>query len=545
MTLTVTKRLGLGFFALVALTLICQLLASYFIGTMKDDMYEIVEVNARQQAKAVDLLDDTQEIRVLYRQTLLDTTPEARAKTQASFNEARKRLLQNTQELEKLFSNPSYPPEPQEKDTFAKIKSAQGTALAAVEKVLELANAGRLDEARQVITAQALPAMSELTAAQRKLADIEDALNQAKVKETNQRVSTIQLEMLILTLASIAIGGGLAWIISRSVTHPLRQLQGFVQEVSSDYDFTRRMPVSSDDEIGQTLKAINGLLDTLQASFRQVLDVVSQVTTSVEHLSGTSREMSSISHSVSESSSSMAAGVEQVTVSISHVAERSDECDRTAREAGRLATAGGEVIESTITSINEIATRVRAAAEQIDELKGRTESIGAVVNVIKDIADQTNLLALNAAIEAARAGEQGRGFAVVADEVRKLAERTASSTQEIIETINAIQSGANATVSAMGQTVHDVDTGVTQAQKASVAIQDIRASADRVVEQVSDISTAMREQSSASSLMAQQVERVAQMSEESSETATKTADEGKRLHELSQSLDQAIRRYRV
>ena len=545
MTLTVTKRLGLGFFALVALTLICQLLASYFIATMKDDMYEIVEVNARQQAKAVDLLDDTQEIRVLYRQTLLDTTPEARAKTQASFNEARKRLLQNTQELEKLFSNPSYPPEPQEKDTFAKIKSAQGTALAAVEKVLELANAGRLDEARQVITTQALPAMSELTEAQRKLADIEDALNQAKVKETNQRVSTIQLEMLILTLASIAIGGGLAWIISRSVTHPLRQLQGFVQEVSSDYDFTRRMPVSSDDEIGQTLKAINGLLDTLQASFRQVLDVVSQVTTSVEHLSGASREMSSISHSVSESSSSMAAGVEQVTVSISHVAERSDECDRTAREAGRLATAGGEVIESTITSINEIATRVRAAAEQIDELKGRTESIGAVVNVIKDIADQTNLLALNAAIEAARAGEQGRGFAVVADEVRKLAERTASSTQEIIETINAIQSGANATVSAMGQTVHDVDTGVTQAQKASVAIQDIRASADRVVEQVSDISTAMREQSSASSLMAQQVERVAQMSEESSETATKTADEGKRLHELSQSLDQAIRRYRV
>ena len=383
------------------------------------------------------------------------------------------------------------------------------------------------------------------TEAQRKLADIEDALNQAKVKETNQRVSTIQLEMLILTLASIAIGGGLAWIISRSVTHPLRQLQGFVQEVSSDYDFTRRMPVSSDDEIGQTLKAINGLLDTLQASFRQVLDVVSQVTTSVEHLSGASREMSSISHSVSESSSSMAAGVEQVTVSISHVAERSDECDRTAREAGRLATAGGEVIESTITSINEIATRVRAAAEQIDELKGRTESIGAVVNVIKDIADQTNLLALNAAIEAARAGEQGRGFAVVADEVRKLAERTASSTQEIIETINAIQSGANATVSAMGQTVHDVDTGVTQAQKASVAIQDIRASADRVVEQVSDISTAMREQSSASSLMAQQVERVAQMSEESSETATKTADEGRRLHELSQSLDQAIRRYRV
>ena len=153
MTLTVTKRLSLGFTALVALTLLCQMLASYFIGQMKDDMYEIVEVNARQQSKAVDLLDDTQEIRVLYRQTLLDTNPEARAKTQAAFNEARKRLLQNTQELEKLFSDPNYPPALEEKETLAKIKSTQGTALAAVEKVLELANAGRLDDARQHITA--------------------------------------------------------------------------------------------------------------------------------------------------------------------------------------------------------------------------------------------------------------------------------------------------------------------------------------------------------------------------------------------------------
>ena len=544
MSLSVTKRLSLGFFTLVAFTVICQLLASFFISQMEKDFYEITEINARLQIKAAETLDVNQEIRILYRQIVLDP-PATRTRTQTAYNTAKTDLLRQIKELEPFFSNPEFPPTQEEKDAFARIKSMHIDALAAADKVVALALADQLEGARLVITNEASPQMSKLNEQLREIVHIENRLSAKKVEQTQANIALIQKEMLAVIVIAVLVGSVLAWIISRSVTHPLRQLQGFVQEVSSDYDFTRRMPVSSDDEIGQTLKAINGLLDTLQASFRQVLDVVSQVTTSVEHLSGASREMSSISHSVSESSSSMAAGVEQVTVSISHVAERSDECDRTAREAGRLATAGGEVIESTITSINEIATRVRAAAEQIDELKGRTESIGAVVNVIKDIADQTNLLALNAAIEAARAGEQGRGFAVVADEVRKLAERTASSTQEIIETINAIQSGANATVSAMGQTVHDVDTGVTQAQKASVAIQDIRASADRVVEQVSDISTAMREQSSASSLMAQQVERVAQMSEESSETATKTADEGKRLHELSQSLDQAIRRYRV
>ena len=544
MSLSVTKRLSLGFFTLVAFTVICQLLASFFISQMEKDFYEITEINARLQIKAAETLDVNQEIRILYRQIVLDP-PATRTRTQTAYNTAKTDLLRQIKELEPFFSNPEFPPTQEEKDAFARIKSMHIDALAAADKVVALALADQLEGARLVITNEASPQMSKLNEQLREIVHIENRLSAKKVERTQANIALIQKEMLVVIVIAVLVGSVLAWIISRSVTHPLRQLQGFVQEVSSDYDFTRRMPVSSDDEIGQTLKAINGLLDTLQASFRQVLDVVSQVTTSVEHLSGASREMSSISHSVSESSSSMAAGVEQVTVSISHVAERSDECDRTAREAGRLATAGGEVIESTITSINEIATRVRAAAEQIDELKGRTESIGAVVNVIKDIADQTNLLALNAAIEAARAGEQGRGFAVVADEVRKLAERTASSTQEIIETINAIQSGANATVSAMGQTVHDVDTGVTQAQKASVAIQDIRASADRVVEQVSDISTAMREQSSASSLMAQQVERVAQMSEESSETAAKTADEGKRLHELSQSLDQAIRRYRV
>ena len=544
MSLSVTKRLSLGFFTLVAFTVICQLLASFFISQMEKDFYEITEINARLQIKAAETLDVNQEIRILYRQIVLDP-PATRTRTQTAYNTAKTDLLRQIKELEPFFSNPEFPPTQEEKNAFARIKSMHIDALEAADKVVALALADQLEGARLVITNAASPQMSKLNEQLREIVHIENRLSAKKVEQTQANIALIQKEMLVVIVIAVLVGSVLAWIISRSVTHPLRQLQGFVQEVSSDYDFTRRMPVSSDDEIGQTLKAINGLLDTLQASFRQVLDVVSQVTTSVEHLSGASREMSSISHSVSESSSSMAAGVEQVTVSISHVAERSDECDRTAREAGRLATAGGEVIESTITSINEIATRVRAAAEQIDELKGRTESIGAVVNVIKDIADQTNLLALNAAIEAARAGEQGRGFAVVADEVRKLAERTASSTQEIIETINAIQSGANATVSAMGQTVHDVDTGVTQAQKASVAIQDIRASADRVVEQVSDISTAMREQSSASSLMAQQVERVAQMSEESSETAAKTADEGKRLHELSQSLDQAIRRYRV
>ena len=542
MRLTVGRRLALGFTASTLLTAIAILLAGSAFTLIAKDFDEIARGNLNQIEKVDALNNLVSEIRILTRQAYIEPEPAHLNETKARYNALKTAFTPQLQALETAIRDPSHPPSAEELRALDEAKAAVAPAFTASDAVFTALAAGRRDEAlTNIKSGQQAKLVREL----KDLADIQSQLAQSKVKSVEAEVARLRIQQGALLVSAIVLSTLIAFFITRGIARPLRELQNFVAEVGTQLDFTRRMPVSSDDEIGQTLKAINGLLDTLQASFRQVLDVVSQVTASVDHLSGASREMSSISHSVSESSASMAAGVEQVTVSIGHVAERSDECDRTAREAGRQATAGGEVIDSTIASINEIATRVRSAAEQIDQLKGRTESIGAVVNVIKDIADQTNLLALNAAIEAARAGEQGRGFAVVADEVRKLAERTASSTQEIIETINAIQSGANATVNAMGQTVHDVDTGVAQAQRASVAIQDIRASADRVVEQVSDISSAMREQSSASSLMAQQVERVAQMSEESSETATKTADEGRHLLELSQSLDQAIRRYRV
>ena len=545
MKLTVAKRLALGFASLIVITAVCELLAGYFVKQLQSDLYEVVEVNTRQLVKAAELVDSVQEIRIQYRQIVLETAPEARAKIQTSYLGAKKKLTDDIAALDKLFSDPKYPPLPQESAALKKIHDTLPGALSAADKVIESAIGGHDAEARSAVSSSASPLMSQLNTHLRELSKIEQQLNDDKVKAVNERISFIEFSLGALVIGAILIGSILAYFITRSITVPLNELQTFMHNVGTNYDFTRRLEVNRDDEIGRTLKALNGLLDVLQNSFQQLATVGRSVTTSVDQLSATSRSMSQISNDVSESSSGMAAGIEQVTVSIGHVADRAEECDRTAREAGRLATAGGDVIENTIGSINQIAGQVRNSAEQIDQLKTRTESIGAVVNVIKDIADQTNLLALNAAIEAARAGELGRGFAVVADEVRKLAERTATSTHEIIATVSAIQSEAGSTVAAMEQTVRDVDIGVGEAQKASIAIRDIRHSADQVVEQVSDISNAMREQSSASSSMARQVERVAQMSEESSGAAARTAEEGDRLRQLSQDLDQAINRYRV
>ncbi|WP_156455185.1 methyl-accepting chemotaxis protein [Janthinobacterium sp. B9-8] len=379
--------------------------------------------------------------------------------------------------------------------------------------------------------------------------DIAKAHNRDYSKEASSDVKA-QISNAITT--SLTVGGALLLLafvlgvwITQGIKKPLQDLRLFLVNLGTNYDFTQRMKVIGNDEIAESLNALNGLLDTLQGSLQQLHRIGRDVTGTASELSLSSHELSSASQHVSGAASSMAAGVEEVTVSIGLVADRTNECDRTAREAGKMAASGGDVIESTIQSIQQIAADVRVSAEQIESLKERTASINSVVNVIKDIADQTNLLALNAAIEAARAGELGRGFAVVADEVRKLAERTSLSTREIISTVSAIQSEANATVLSMQHAVKQVEHGVQCAQAASTAIASIRQNADQVVVQVSEISDSMREQSSASHMMAQQVERVAQMSEESSSVAQNTANEGARLRQLSSELDAAIAYYRV
>jgi methyl-accepting chemotaxis protein len=215
------------------------------------------------------------------------------------------------------------------------------------------------------------------------------------------------------------------------------------------------------------------------------------------------------------------------------------------RRSGEIASEGQAVIQDTVSEINGIAERVRDASEQIDQLARESANIGAVVNVIKEVADQTNLLALNAAIEAARAGEQGRGFAVVADEVRKLAERTSQSTQEIGALISTIQQGAEAAVSRMREVVGRVGQGVEKAGLAGGAIQQIRDGSGRVVDMVEDISLAIREQSTASLNISQQVERIAQMSEEASDAAGHTADAASQLQGLAKQMQVAVARYRV
>lgn len=354
-----------------------------------------------------------------------------------------------------------------------------------------------------------------------------------------------RMHTLIVIVLSILTIGSLGFFLLRNIKTSLNGIQSMVNRIESDLDFTVRVTVSNQDEIGQTTSALNRLLDKLQSNLKSIAAGAQSVASAAGLMSTTSTQVATASHQQSEAASSMAATVEEMTVSINHVGDRAQEANRISSESGQLATSGEKVIGQTVSDIRDIAVTVNEAAELIHGLEQHSQQIANVVAVIKEVADQTNLLALNAAIEAARAGEQGRGFAVVADEVRKLAERTAISTQEIARTIDTMRGSAGSAVISMQGVVSKVAHGVERAQEADAAIRQLGEGSRNAVGMVEEITAAIREQGSATNNIAAQVERIAQMSEESSAAAGNSAQTARDLDRLATDMQRIVSSYRL
>jgi methyl-accepting chemotaxis protein len=339
------------------------------------------------------------------------------------------------------------------------------------------------------------------------------------------------IAVLISVISSVAIGRGIVNRLHHAVSSANAVAGG---------DLFQKIETSGRDEISVLMRALASMQAKLVEIIRCIQDNSQDVAASAEQIAASSGQLAHASNEQSNAATTMAAIIEELTVSINHVSSNARDAQVLTRESGALSDHGSNVIRSTVTDILEIAETVRLAASRMNELGGHADRISSIVNVIKDIADQTNLLALNAAIEAARAGEQGRGFAVVADEVRKLAERTSQSTREISEMISHIQIGSQETLGTMQQSVSRVENGVNTANQAGEAIVQIRNSSVRVVDMVSDISTSLQEQSVASNSVAGNVERMAQMSEENNRAIADTSKAAQQLKGLAQSLQKSV-----
>ncbi|MFN4340571.1 MAG: methyl-accepting chemotaxis protein [Azonexus sp.] len=339
--------------------------------------------------------------------------------------------------------------------------------------------------------------------------------------------------------------GIIGTLIGRSVTQQLggepTTVVGIMQRVA-DGDLT----VSAGQvKEGSLLHALDGMTAALRRIVSEINRDANILVDNAQHIATASDEVAKAAEHQSDATSAMAAAIEELTVSSNHISDSARETSADSRQAMQLSTQGTERVSQAAQAIQQVSTTVSSVADRIRTLESRAEQISSIANVIKDIAGQTNLLALNAAIEAARAGEQGRGFAVVADEVRKLAERTSSATTEIEQMIVAIQADTGGAVEAMNAALPEVEQGVQLAESATESLRAIEAGAHRTLERVGEVADATQEQSAASTSIAQRVEQIANMVEETTATIRGTTETAHQLEEIANNLKGLIGRFRV
>ncbi|HEY3327715.1 MAG TPA: methyl-accepting chemotaxis protein [Novimethylophilus sp.] len=371
------------------------------------------------------------------------------------------------------------------------------------------------------------------------LPNMEQLMQQRIVKAKQRLIIDVGFSLVILAvLAYLALAAYSAVIanLRRMTDGAHRMAQG---------DLTIRLRLQCEDEIREVADSMDTMADAFSRLLRNAQQNATSVYQAANRLSQASVQITRSSHRQSEAATSMAAAVEEMTASVDHISQNAAEANALSGRAGQLSAEGGVLVGSVVTEMHRIADSVTDSARVIEELGNQSEQISTIVGTIKAIADQTNLLALNAAIEAARAGEQGRGFAVVADEVRKLAERTSTSTQEISAMIVAIQEGAVRAVESMKNGVDRVEDGVTMTARTGEAMTQIEQEARKVVGMVSEISDALRQQSAASMDIAQNVEKIAQMAETNSQAVADNAMTASALERLAAELEAEIGRFRA
>lgn len=405
----------------------------------------------------------------------------------------------------------------------------------------------------------------------------------ASLKNVEASSSTATTNTLMITIAMLLAGGAIAYFIARTISRPISEITRVANDIAVG-DVQHSIHIQQKDEIGLLADSFRGLIDymknlagaatqiaannlTVQVepkSDKDALGVAFKTMTNnlsnmIKELTDNATQLVSASTEIASSSEQMARGsseqtsqtaqvssaVEEMTATIVESSKNAGEASGMAREAASAATEGTKVVSQTIEGMNKIAKVVQDSANTIEALSKSSDQIGEIIGVIDDIADQTNLLALNAAIEAARAGEQGRGFAVVADEVRKLAERTTKATKEITDMIKGIQADTKGAVVSMEQGIHEVDGGRQLADKAGESLNAILGFSQRVQDMIQQIASAAEQQSVASEQIARNVESIANVTKENAVGIEQSASAAEQLNRQAEGLQLMVGKFQI
>jgi methyl-accepting chemotaxis protein len=400
-----------------------------------------------------------------------------------------------------------------------------------IDRVVALHRAGKQKQAiGLMIQPNSDAARAELGKTAAELGALQEKFMGSARAEQSATESRATVLIPILATLGVVIGLVVATVVVRSITGAIARMVAMIQGLSANNLALEDMQITSADETGKAGQALNRMKNNLRGIIHSIASTAEHVASASEEISSSATQQAQSAETQKDQTIQVAVAMQEMSSTVVQVSDSCNKAAEAARQAAETARQGGSIVKETLTKMGVIAESVGANARKMEGLGKSSDQIGRIIGVIDDIADQTNLLALNAAIEAARAGEQGRGFAVVADEVRKLAERTTTATKEIAQMIKNIQDETKAAVIAMEAGTRQVEEGVSSTAKAGDSLRAIIQMSEQVGEMITEIATAATQQSSTTEQVNSNIEQIARLVKESAIGAQQSATA---CHELS------------
>ncbi len=430
------------------------------------------------------------------------------------------------------------------KKLLQEIKDHRAAYAVVQKEIIELIASGRRAEAGEVLLQKLRPLQDSYFGSVTKLIDLQGKRVTEAAKDVEKTHKAAGLEMIIALAVSLITAAVIGFITTRSITVPLNQAVKVNRKIA-DGDLSVSVTVDRKDEIGQLNESVKLMVENLRKIITHLSGTASQVASASTQLHATADQLATASEEVAAQSGTVATAGEEMSATSGDIARNCTQAAEGSKLASNVATEGAGVVKKTVEVMERIARKVQSSARTVESLGARSDQIGEIVGTIEDIADQTNLLALNAAIEAARAGEQGRGFAVVADEVRALAERTTKATKEIGDMIKNIQSETKGAVAIMEEGVREVETGTEEAGRSGAALQEILDQINTVTMQVSQIATAAEEQTATTSEISNNILQMSEVVQQTARGAQDSSEAASGLARLAEELKGIVGQFKL